>query len=270
MPATTTQRTTASIADVLTTARVLLGPAWMQFISGDGTTGSLRTHHGHIITLDGFAGRTVYATALLPNGRRTPYAGQAKGTTTEAYAAELADMIRTTLAPLHDSVCPTKRTVNELHRILEDRCPRSYWQHGTARSNWTLPSGGRASAVTRLSGSTARHAGPALTVTFADPSTEEAAAVLRAIDTSNADPRQYDDVHGELAELLAAAGPGLRPVATYDRPTLGGRLTSILTVDDVVTVELAYRNAGAASSAWVARVTVTGSPANVLAAIRAV
>jgi hypothetical protein len=268
MPATTTS-VSVSIADVLTTARALLGPAWMQFISGDGKAGSLRTHRGHIITLDGFAGRSVYATALLPNGRRVPYAGQAEAATTEAYAATLVDMIRTTLVPLHDSVCPTKRTVNEVHRILKGRCPGSYWQHGTARANWALSSGGRASAVIRPSSSTARHTGLG-TVTFADPSTAEAAAVLRAIDTSNADPRQYDPVHGDLAQLLAAAGPGLRPVATYDRPTLGGRLTSILTVDGVVTVELAYRNAGVAPSAWVARVAVSGSLSNVLAAIRAV
>lgn len=269
MPATTTTRVMPSLGDVLTATRALLGPNWLQFVSGDGKAGSLRTHFGHVIALDGFTGRTVLATALLPNGRRAPYATQAKAATTEAYAQAFADMIRTFFLPLHDSLCPARRTVNELHRILRGRCSGSYWLHGTARSSWTLPGGGRATAVTRLSGSTARHAGPAVTVTFVDPSDEEAAAVLRAIDTSNGDSRQYDTVHGDLAQLLAAAGPGLRPVATYDRPSLGGRLTSILTVDGVVTVELAYRNAGAAPAAWVTSVTVTGL-ANVLAAIRAV
>ncbi|MBG7704879.1 hypothetical protein HCJ76_44160 [Streptomyces sp. MC1] len=268
MPAIT-HRTAVSVADVLTATRPLLGRGWTVFPAGTGRTGSLRTPLGHIVTLDGIHGRSVYATALLPNGGRAPYAGMAKAATVEACAAELAEMIRGTLAPLHNGLCPTQRATAAVTTALGQRVRGTAWHQGVAHAHWMLPSGGRARAEIRPPAYAARHARASVEVTLTDPSTEEAAAVLRAIDTDNADIRQTDAVHGDVAQLLKAAAPGLRPVTYYDRSTPTDRLTTTLTVDDVVTVELAYRNAGL-SEAWVARMAVHGAMTNVLAAIRAV
>lgn len=257
-----------SVADILTATRPQLGPEWMAFPAGDGRTGSLRSHFGHVVTFDGVAGRTLFATALLPNGGRAPYAGMAKNVTTEAFAATLTEMIRGTLAPLHDSVSPARLTVEEVFKAVGGRARGATWRHGTAHIHWMLRSGGRARVEVRSPNGVAQHAQLRAMLTISDPSAEEAAAVLRAIDTTNADLRQHEPVHGDLATLLKAAGPGLRPVATYDRPPLGGRLTSILTVDDLVTVELGYRNTG--PDAWVGQIGVYGSLRNVLAAARSV
>ncbi|MEU5181191.1 hypothetical protein AB0G49_14175 [Streptomyces longwoodensis] len=264
---TTTPRVGLSAADVLTTTRALLGPAWTAYTAGDGRTGSLRTHHGHIITFDGFAGRTLYATALLPSGRRFPFASMAKAATTAAFAATLAEMIRDTFVPLHNAQSPVRHTAAVVLDALGARGREVTWRHGAAHIHWGLPSGGRARADIRQP-ATGRYVQVRATATFSDPSPEEAAALLRVIDTANADLRQKDPVRGSLARLLKAAAPGLRPISAHDESASGGPLTSVLAVDDVVTVELGYP--GTESDAWVARISVHGPLHDVLAAVRAV
>lgn len=259
--------TDVSVADVLTATRPLLGRGWTVIPASDGRSGNLRTPLGHCITLDGIHGSSVYATALLPNGHRTPFAGLAKALTVEACAAELAHMIRSTLVPLHDGLCPTQRATAAVMTALGKRTRGAVWHQGVAHAHWMLPSGGRAHADIRPPAYPGRHARASVEVVFIDLTTEEATAVLRAIDTDNADIRQNDPVHGDVARILKAAAPGLRPVTGYDRETPETWLTTILTVDDVVTVELAYRNAGR-PEAWVTRLTVSGSMANIRAAVR--
>jgi hypothetical protein len=252
-----------SAAAVLLTARPFLGNGWQAYPAPDGQfRGSLRSHRGHVVTFDGAAGRMVFATALLPDGTRVPYAGQAAAETVTAYAEALADIIRTTLAPLHASHCRVHQVLPELSAALGRRPHRTVWDHGAAYTSWTLPGGGRARAQFHNPARLARHAGASASVSFADPTAEEAASVVRAIDTTNADPRQYDTVHGRLAHLLKVAGPGLRPLDGPDG------LTAALTVDGLLTVEFAY--AAGFSEAWVSRVTVHGSLRNVLAAARAI
>jgi hypothetical protein len=94
--------------------------------------------------------------------------------------------------------------------------------------------------------------------------TEQATTVLRALHTSNDDPRQDDAVYGALAQQMKAAAPGLRPVDTYNWPRLGGRCTTSLCVDERVKVELHY-----GTRPNVANIVVTGPIANQLNAVTA-
>jgi hypothetical protein len=261
MPTMTTGRISA--AAVLCAARQLLGTGWMAHPARDGSLrGTLQSHGGHIVTLDGVAGRSVFATALLPDGSRVSYAGTAAGETARAYSAALSDMVSGTLAPLHDAQCGVRRTVSALNDVLRHRERQTAWHHGAAHTNWLLRSGGRARASIRKPVTRAQHADVAAVVTFVDPSIEEAEAVLRAIDTANTNLRQYARVHGDLARRLKAAAPGLRPVT--DEQSEGALFTTTLTVDDLVTVELTP-----GPGAWVASVTVQGSVRSVLAAVHA-
>ncbi|MER7937836.1 MULTISPECIES: hypothetical protein [unclassified Streptomyces] len=261
---TTMHGTSLSVRDVLTAARPLIGRDWAVY-PGHDDTGSLRSERGYIVTLDGFAGRSVFASALLPDGRRIGHAVQAATISTEGFAIALASLVRGTFIPLHDSLSSVHRALAALRDVLDQRRYTVAWQRGTAHVHWVLAGGGRARLEIRPAAAGAESTQARISVRFSDPATEAAASVLLAIGTDNADVRRFDRVYGPLAVRLKDAGPGLRPVVTYQHPS-GERFTAVLQVDNRVTVEIAARGTG---SEWVTGVEVTGPLSTVLDAVRA-
>ncbi|MER5482604.1 hypothetical protein ABT024_05220 [Streptomyces sp. NPDC002812] len=248
---------------VLDATRTILGPDWATFPAHSGAfSGSIRSQQGHTVELDGAAHGLIFASALLPGGKRLTLSTTAKAMTPAAYGTALARLITGTLVPAHDARSRLAKTVGLVRDALDGRSSTTRWVHGTAHTRWDLPGGGRVLSEIRQDGASAGTERLDSTLRFAGPSIDQAAAVLRAISATTLYRPNSEPAYGPLAQQMKAAGPWLRPGTPFYWPNHGGLTTTLLTADNVARIEMQARE--------VVLITVTGPVENQLAAIRAV
>ncbi|MGW7089998.1 hypothetical protein ACWGH2_41815 [Streptomyces sp. NPDC054871] len=261
-PTTTLPFTAPAVMDA---ARTTLGTGWMTFPSRNGRIeGSIRSHQGHNVAVLGLMSGNIFAAGILPDNTRMKVSARPVAHTAAGYGSVLADLVKTTLAPAHDAVSPALRAYRAIAAVLPHQS-RTHWEHGRITTEWSLPGGGRGvhSAALRADFGEGTPGGPGSdsSVRLTGLTVEQATTVLRALHTGDRDPRP---VHGDLAQQMKSAAPGLRPIDTHNWPRLGGLCTTSLCVDDRVKVELHY-----GSRPNVANIVVTGRMANQLNAVTA-
>ncbi|MGW0562848.1 hypothetical protein ACWDZ4_20070 [Streptomyces sp. NPDC003016] len=269
VPTTLTSLTFTASA-VMGAARQTLGPGWMTFPANNGSMeGSIRSHKGHRIELLGAQNGLLFTAALLSDGTRQEAHIAPDALTATAYGSALARMITDTIVPAHDARCQVLRAVSRIGDALAGCEHTTAWDFGAAHTVWELTGGGRAHSAVKHALDRSPHdvyeggTGLDASVTFADLNITQAVVLLRSLDLTNDDVRQHDRVYGTAARMLKTAAPGLRVGDMYNWPTLGGRCTVTMGVDDMVRVEIHH------SDDPRMRITVTGSLDNQLAAIRA-
>ncbi|WP_433860247.1 hypothetical protein [Streptomyces kronopolitis] len=255
-------------AAVMDAARTVLGTGWMTFPAHNGRIeGTVRSHHGHDVSVLGAERGFLFTVGLLPDGTRYERATAPGAQTAAAYGSALANLITRDHIPAHNARSASRLHVGKLRAALVHESA-THWEFGAATTTWKVPGGGRGRHHTRPHprGAGDPPGGPAAEswLRLNGLSADQAVTVLRAIQTGNRDKRQRQPVYGGLAQRMKAAAPGLRPIDTYNWPSLGGKCTTSLCVDDVVKVELHYGGRPDAVN-----VIVTGSVDNQLRAARA-
>ncbi|MFD3815216.1 hypothetical protein ACFWRZ_09120 [Streptomyces rubiginosohelvolus] len=256
-------------AAVLDAARSVLGSGWMTFPAHNGRIeGSVRSHRGHSVELCGAQHGFLYTRASLPDGTLNDRATAPLAQTAAAYGTALANVITEDHAPAHDARSASHMHVAKLRAALEHELT-THWESGAATTTWALPGGGRGRHHTRRrawdDGDVSSTRGVESWLRLNALSADEAVTVLRAINTDTRDERRRAPVHGELAQQIKAAAPGLRPIDTHNWPLRGGKCTTSLGIDSVVRVELHY-----GGRPGPVNIVVTGSVDNQLRAARAV